>query len=201
MILVALLVLAGEPISFDADDTPRFTAKQIEQSSESVREGFVKWAATPEGRAIVARFRGTERDVHVTETAEEPAIGRAPQPGFLTFLAAKDPKKTKSYELFLNPILAAQYNSASEMDLGLPRTPAEVMALAWAGEMLHIDFYADGVPLPHHERGDFQERWQRVVDALGLPRAHHGGDNDVAATNAPRAPDRRRSRGQIYRVP
>jgi hypothetical protein len=201
MIILALLILAGEPIRFDADHVPQFSATQIEGSAEATRAGLVKWAATPEGRAILARFQTTDREVQVIEDADEPSIGRAPQPNFVTLLAAGDRKKQKTYRLILNPALAAQYDHAHEMDLGLPRTPAEVMALAWAGEMLHIDFYAKGVALPHHARGDFQERWESVAKALGLPRALHETDSVSAAANAPPNPGPRRSPGQIYRVP
>ena len=183
MIIVALLILAGEPIRFDADHVPQFSARQIEGSADATRAGLVKWAATREGQAILARFQTTDREVQVVESAEEPSIGRAPQPNFVTLLAASDPKKQKSYQLILNPMLAAQYDHAREMDLGLPRTPAEVMALAWAGEMLHIDFYAKGIALPHHERVDFQERWERVAAALGLPRAQHATDSLNAAAS------------------
>jgi len=201
VILLGLLILAGEAIRFDAQSRPQFTPKQIEASAASTRAGLERWAATAEGKAILARFQSEEREVVIVESADEPSIGRAPAPGFLTLLATTDPKKRKSYDLILNPTLAAQYDYGSEMNLGLPRTPADVMALAWAGEMLHIDFYASGIALPHHERGDFQGRWQRVIDSLGLPRAQHATDSLDAPAIAPRDRDQRQSRGQIYRVP
>ena len=50
------------------------------------------------------------------------------------------------------------------------------MALAWTGEMLHIEFYAAGIPPPHHERADFQKRWRLVAWALGLERVEHVTD-------------------------
>jgi hypothetical protein len=50
------------------------------------------------------------------------------------------------------------------------------MSTAWAAEMLHIDFYARGIPLPHHERPDFQERWQSVASELGFPVLQHDTD-------------------------
>lgn len=109
----------------------------------------------------------------IIESADEPTIGRAPQPGFLILLAAADAKQLKTYRLIVNPALAAEYNGPKSIDLGLPRTAADAMALAWAGEMLHIEFYASGIPLPHHERADFQERWRKVADALGMSRAEH----------------------------
>jgi hypothetical protein len=169
-------VLAGEPIAFDADLRPRFTANQMRDSAASTRDGLAKWASTREGRTIIARFRATDREVEVIESADEVSIGRAPQPGFMTLLAFEDRTKVKTYQLILNPALAAEYNQRSAIDLGLPRTPAEVMALAWAGEMLHVDLYAKGIPLPHHQRADFQERWRLVADALGLPRVPHVTD-------------------------
>ena len=82
----------------------------------------------------------------------------------------------KRYDLILNPTIASQYNNADSIDLGLPRTATDVMALAWAGEMLHIDFYANGIPLPHHDRPDFQERWLTAAAQLGMPNATHGTD-------------------------
>jgi hypothetical protein len=169
-------VLASEPILFDAELHPRFTANQVRDSAASTRDGLAKWAATREGRTIIARFLSTDREVEVIESADELSIGRAPQPGFMTLLAADDHTKVKTYQLILNPSLAAEYNQRSAIDLGLPRTPAEVMALAWAGEMLHVDLYAKGIPLPHHQRADFQERWRLVADALGLPRVPHVTD-------------------------
>ena len=52
------------------------------------------------------------------------------------------------------------------------------MAAAWAAEMLHIDFYARGIALPHHERDDFQERWMAVAGQLGFGRMTHGMEHD-----------------------
>lgn len=169
-------VLAGETVAFDADLHPQFTEHQLRASADSTRAGMVKWAATLEGRSIIRRFQSDNREVIVSENTDEMTIGRAPQPGFLTLLAASDPKQRKTYLLIVNPLVAEQYAQAKgskSLDLGLPRTPAEAMALAWAGEMLHVDFYASGIPLPHHNRADFQERWRRVVEALGMPRVEH----------------------------
>jgi hypothetical protein len=50
------------------------------------------------------------------------------------------------------------------------------MAAAWAGEMLHIDFYSQGISLPHHERADFQEQWRLVAGELGFPMLPHEED-------------------------
>lgn len=171
-------VLADEAIRFDADLRPQFSAHQLRTSAEATRAGLVKWAATAEGRSIIARFRVEDREVIVVESADEPTIGRAPQPGFLTLLAAGDAKQLKTYRLIVNPALAAEYRGSKSIDLGLPRTAADAMALAWAGEMLHIEFYASGIPLPHHQRADFQERWRKVAGALGMSRAEHMTENE-----------------------
>jgi hypothetical protein len=169
-------VLAGESILLDAELRPRFTENQLRTTAAATRDGFTQWAATREGQAIIRRFHDTEREVHVFESADEPGVGRAPQPGFATLLAANDRSKRKRYDLILNPTLAGQYVHRSKVDLGLPRTPGDVMAVAWAGEMLHVDFYARGVPLPHHRRADFQERWRAVAAALGFPLVDHATD-------------------------
>ena len=173
LLLATGFILAGEPVLFDADLRPRFTENQVRETAASTRAGLAKWARTEEGKAIIARFQVSDREVVVTESAEEPSIGSAPQPGFLTMLAANDRAKLKTYQLVVNPSLAAQYNTRNAVHLGLPQTPADVMALAWAGEMLHIDFYAKGISLPHHDRPEFQERWQLVVSAMGMPRVDH----------------------------
>jgi hypothetical protein len=176
-ILLAAVLLAGEPVALDDDARPRFTEHQKEASVACTREGFTLWAATPQGKAILAKFRGEDRDVRVIENAEEPGVGRAPQPSFVTFLAMGGESKVKHYDLILNPARASEYGDPQTVNLGLPRTPADVMAVAWAAEMLHIDFYADGIPLPHHHRADFQERWMRVAGALGFPLvSHDSGD-------------------------
>jgi hypothetical protein len=145
-------------------------------SAEATRAGLLRWAATGEGRSILARFQAKDRQVIVVESDDESTIGRAPQPGFVTLLAAGDPKQLKTYWLIVNPALAAQYDRPKAIELGFPRTPSDVMALAWAGEMLHIEFYAAGIPLPHHDRSDFQKRWRLVADALGLWRVEHVTD-------------------------
>lgn len=167
------IVLAGDRVAFDGELRPRFTANQVTSTSAATRSGLERWARTAEGRLILRRFQEGERTVVVTEDVDEGTPGRAPQPGLQTLLAARNPKVRKRYDLILNPTIASQYNNASSIDLGLPRTATDVMALAWAGEMLHIDFYANGVPLPHHERSDFQERWLAVAAQLGLPNATH----------------------------
>jgi hypothetical protein len=173
-------ILADEAIRFDAELHPHFSERQLRESAEATRAGLEKWAATPEGKAIIARFQAKDRAVIVIESDAEPTIGRAPQPGFVTLLAAGDRKQMKIYQLIVNPALAAQYRGSKSIDLGWPRTPADAMALAWAGEMLHIEFYASGIPLPHHHRADFQKRWRSVADALGMPRVEHVTDEEMS---------------------
>lgn len=174
-------ILAGESILFPGDlRRPQFTALQLSKSAEATRAGFVRWARTLEGQAIIRRFRLGDCAVIVREDREEPSIGRAPQPGFMTLLAAHDRSVYKEYELILNPAIAAGYVNSTSIDLGLPRSATDAMAVAWAAEMLHIDFYADGVPLPHHERADFQERWLAVAEQLGLPNTEHGDEGERA---------------------
>jgi hypothetical protein len=171
--VIATFLFAGEPLLFDDELRPRFTQHQVSGSAESIRVGLAKWATTAEGRKLIARFRTVEYEVTVTEDREDVAPGRAPQPGIATFITAGDPTKVKHYSLILNPALAAQYSRADAIDLGEPKTPGDVMAAAWAGEMLHIDFYADGIPLPHHNRPEFQERWRAVASELGFARMRH----------------------------
>ncbi len=170
-------VLAGESIAFTSELRPKFSEHQMRATAGCTRDGFAQWAATPEGKAVIRRFTGGDREVHVVENTKEKGVGRAPQPGFATFLASGDATVVKRYELILNPALAGEYGDPQTVNLGLPRTPADVMAVAWAAEMLHIDFYASGIPLPHHDRIDFQERWLRVSGALGFPLvSHDSGD-------------------------
>ncbi len=169
-------ILAGEPVAFDAKLHPLFSALQVSSTAEVTRAGFARWARTREGRWIIRRLREADRMVVVEEDTEQASLGRAPQPGFTILLAARDRAVPKRYTIVLNPAIAAQYPNDSSLDLGRPRSGADAMALAWAAEMLHIDFYADGIPLPHHERTDFQERWLAVAAQLGFPNTPHGTD-------------------------
>lgn len=171
--VLATFVFAGEPVAFDEDLRPHFTERQLRRTAPATRAGFVKWAATDEGRRLIERFRTAEYEIKIVEDGDDDAPGRAPQPGMATFLATTDSTKVKYYTLILNPVLADRYNRADALDLGEPRTPRDVMAAAWAAEMLHIEFYAEGIPLPHHNRVEFQERWQKVASQLGFPRMRH----------------------------
>lgn len=168
------IYLASESIRFDADLLPEFSEHQIQSTSRSTRDGLVKWAATAEGRAIIARLVRDEYEVTILEDAKEAGVGRAPQPSATTLYTHDNRKRLKRYDLLLNPALAAQYDNPGALNLGHPRTPADVMAAAWAAEMLHIDFYARGIALPHHERDDFQQRWFAVASQLGFPLMEHG---------------------------
>jgi hypothetical protein len=171
--VLATFIFAGEPIAFDSDLRPRFTERQMRRTAHSTRAGFVKWAATAEGRRLIARFHSPEYEIAVIEDGDDDAPGRAPQPGIAAFMFAGDATKVKRYELVLNPVLAAHYDIPDAIDLGEPRSARDVMAAAWAGEMLHIEFYADGIPLPHHGRDVFQDRWRKVATELGFPRMSH----------------------------
>ena len=164
-------VVAGQPVLFDEVLDPQFSTLQVRSTARSTRAGFARWAQTQEGRRLVQRFRTGEYEVEIIEDHEEGSPGRAPEPGIATMLAAADHHKTKRYQLILNPTLAEQYRGTPEAG-GI--TEVDVMAATWAGEMLHIEFYADGIALPHHERDDFQERWTRVARQLGLPNFAHG---------------------------
>jgi hypothetical protein len=166
-------VLAGERLRFDEKFVPQFTEKQIAATAESTRQGLMRWAATQQGRLIIGRFEGGDREVTIVESATEEGAGRAPQPGLITMLATNDRTKLKRYEMIVNPAMARQYDNSNALAWGLPRTASDVMAAAWAAEMLHIDFYSRGIPLPHHQRADFQERWRSVAAELGLTSLEH----------------------------
>lgn len=183
---VSALILAGEPIVVDAAGRGAFTANQLRNSAGATRDGFLRWAATPHGQDLIARLQAREFAVFIEEDPAESGLGRAPQPSLGTLLAASDHARRKSYSVILNP----------NFDLpkgflplpGEPATSADMMAAAWAGEMLHIDFYARGISLPHHEREDFQEEWRLIARELGFPNlAHSAADEDEQ-------PPRRRAR-------
>jgi hypothetical protein len=174
MLLVAIVtfVLAGEPVRFDANSMPRFTDNQIRNSADATRAGLARWAATEQGRKLIAYFSSREFQITITEDSSEMGAGRAPQPGLATLVAANDHSRTKNYELILNPAFFKLPNGMEPLP-NQPATPADMMAIAWAGEMLHIYFYAQGISLPHHQRADFQEQWQTVAAELGMPAVRH----------------------------
>jgi len=178
IVLVCAIVLAGERVRFDGDFKPQFTDNQVRNSAEATRAGLVKWARTEQGRKLVEYFSGREFKIRIIEDADERGIGRAPQPGLATLVAAYDHARPKTYEVILNP---AFFKLPQGMDPlpNQPATPADMMAVAWAGEMLHIYFYSQGISLPHHQRPDFQEQWQTVAAELGMPAVRHDDDDEV----------------------
>jgi len=181
--LLASILLCGEPVDIRGDRV-QFTPKQTRESHAATRAGLVRWAATAQGREILRRFAAPEYQIIVIEDREEPSMGRAPQPGMLTFLNTNDAKKRKTYELILNPMPANVPPDATPLP-NQPRTTADFMAAAWAAEMLHIYLYSKGIALPHHERGDFQEAWLAVATELGFPTMQHG---DIADDRPRRRP-------------
>ncbi len=165
------LLLAGQRIEFD-HGVPKFTSRQVKGTAKATRLGLSKWAATDQGRELISRFDSKQYRIVITEDDEEQGFGRAPQPALATLMAAQDAAVVKEYELLLNP----RFDVPERFTIlpGEPSTPGEMMAAAWAAEMLHIDFYADGVSLPHHSREDFRERWAEVAGQLGWPTMRHG---------------------------
>ena len=180
-------VLAGEPLAFDAGLRPRFSEGQLRFSAPSTRTGLARWAATSNGQRMLAYFNTKEFLVRVTESAEETGAGRAPQPGLATLVAAADHEKLKRYDLILNP----GFGAPDRFDAvpGAPSSPSDMMAVAWAGEMLHIYYYSKGISLPHHERADFQQDWREIASELGFPSLKHDGNE---------APDVSRRRRVTY---
>lgn len=176
MRLLLLILLAGEPLQVGPDATVHFTKKQLAQSSASVREGFVKWASTQQGQRLLRHFAGAEYQVVVREDLDEPGIGRAPEPGMIAFVAAGDHAKVKVYELILNPTPWKLPPGTTALP-NEPATAADLLAAAWAAEMLHIELYSKGIRLPHHGRPEFQEAWTAVAKELGFPAMTHGDDD------------------------
>jgi len=167
------IILAGEPIRRDDYGVIRFTDRQVRNTSEATRAGFVRWSATSRGHELFRYFNTAEYRVVVTEDLNEAGIGRAPEPGILTFLASADQAKQKEYTLILNPTpwqIPAGWTPLPHE----PSSTADFMAAAWAGEMLHIYLYSRGVMLPHHQREDFQRSWSAVAVELGFPAMTHG---------------------------
>src|SRR5258707_3816768 len=127
-------VLAGEPIAFDVAMTPAFTSNQIRNSAEATRAGLARWAATAEGRKLIGHFDTREFRIEIVEDLSEDGAGRAPQPGMATLVAASDHARVKSYVLILNPSLGVTTGCTAIP--GKLFSPADIMAAAWAGEML-----------------------------------------------------------------
>jgi len=178
-------VLAGEPLQFDERLRPSFTTTQLRNSFDATRAGLARWAATEEGRKIIQHLDRKEYRVVISEDPNEGGAGRAPQPGIATLVAAGDHNKVKVYSMILNPTFGLERGVKALP--GLPATPADLMAVAWAGEMLHIEFYARGISLPHHGRADFQEEWRTVAGELGYPSMpHDDGSDEPAVRRRPR---------------
>jgi len=176
LLAVSALVLAGQAVDFDAGMRPRFTPEQIRRSSEATRDGLAKWAATEFGRRIIQSLDRGEYRIDVEEEEIDDGIGRAPQPGIATLAAAGNHAKQKRYLMILNPNFFTKMPAGMEPLRDQPASPADVMALAWAGEMLHVWFYARGISLPHHQRLDFQDDWARIASELGMPAVQHDDD-------------------------
>jgi len=174
LVAVAVVMLAGEPVRFDVNHQPRFTAAQIQHTTAATRNGLAKWAATPHGRHLIDYFAAHDCDIEVIEDTTENAMGRAPEPGLATLVS-----KRKRFVMLLNP---AYYRLPKDMTPlpGQPANAADAMAVAWAGEMLHIYFYARGISLPHHERPDFQEQWVAIAGELGMTGVRHDDGDEFA---------------------
>ena len=172
------ILLGGERIRIGADSTIEFTASQIRRSEAATRAGLMRWAATAQGRRLLAAFAKNQDKIVVIEDRAEEGAGRAPQPGMATLLAATDPAQMKVYELVLNPAPVVLPKGATPLP-NQPATTEDFVALAWAAELLHISFYARGIPLPHHQRPDFQEQWLEIATQLGFPTSKHGEEDEV----------------------
>lgn len=169
--------LAGEQVRFNAALQPQFTDNQVQNSAESTRAGLSRWAATEHGQKLIAFFSKKEYRITITEDSGEDGVGRAPQPGIATLAAASDHSKVKTYDLILNPTCFKMPKGMQPLR-NQPATAADVMAAAWAGEMLHIYFYAQGISLPHHQRLDFQEEWRTIARELGIPTVRHDDEDE-----------------------
>jgi hypothetical protein len=180
----ATFVLAGEPVQFDAKLHPAFTSTQLRNSFDATRTGLARWAATNEGQKIIRHLDPKEYRVVVAEDPQEWGAGRAPQPGIATLVAANDHTKLKTYTMILNPTFGLDRGVIALP--GHPTTTSDLMAIAWAGEMLHIDYYSRGISLPHHSRPDFQEEWRTVAGELGYPSATHNDASDEPMRGRPR---------------
>ena len=170
-------------MQFDADLRPQYTQHQIATVSDATRQGLALWARTEQGTKLIRRYSTGEYAIVVEEDFHEPSPGRAPQPGLATLVAAGDHAKKKTYSIVLNPsFFRVTKDQAHFVDQ--PKSSADVMAAAFAAEMLHVDFYARGISLPHHDRPDFQREWRAIASALGMPSLTH--DDEDAWT--PRRP-------------
>jgi len=175
-VLFAIL-LAGEPVRFLP--VPQFTMRQVRQTADATRAGLTRWAATEHGRMVIASLASKEYDVVVLEDGADVSAGNAPQPGIATLAASGDHSKVKTYVIVLNPTFYAELKDMKPLRTEAGTLP-ELMSAAWAAEMLHVYFYAQGVSLPHHPRPDFQEMWRAMATELGFPTMRHDDEDEVA---------------------
>ncbi|HEY2321349.1 MAG TPA: hypothetical protein VGJ82_00670 [Thermoanaerobaculia bacterium] len=180
MLIAALIygiVLAGEPVRFDANQKIAFTDAQLHATSAATREGLVRFAATPDGRRMLRHFATAEYTIIVSESDDDSEVASAPEPGIATLIAANDHSILKKYAIVLHPVAFSLPDGATALP-NQATTPADQMAAAWAAELLHIDFYARGISLPHHQRADFQREWRTIANELGFPGMLHGEDDE-----------------------
>ena len=171
------LMLAGERIPFDENLVPRFTRSQRANTQDATRDGLVQFAETRRGQQLIAYFIENDFELTIVEDFTEPGIGRAPQPGMATLVAAANHTRINHYEIVLNPQFFRIPEGMTPMPHE-PATPADMMAIAWGGEMLHVYFYTLGISLPHHPRADFQGEWRDIAAELGMPLVAHGDDEE-----------------------
>ncbi len=177
--IVCAIVIAGESVHFDTNLQPQFTPRQIAATTDATRAGLARVAATEHGRALIASLDRPDFEGDVIEDPHERGAGRAPEPGLATLIATGDRAHKKIYEVILNPLFFRPLPKGMEAFPGQPATPADAMALAWAGELLHVEYYARGISLPHHPRPDFQDDWLGLASDLGMPTAQHDDADDV----------------------
>lgn len=188
MLLAALIygiVLAGEPVRFDANQKIAFTDAQLRATSPATRDGLLRLAATPDGRRLLRHFATSEYTIVVTESDDGDEVASAPEPGIATLVAANDHSINKKYEIVLHPIPFSLPDGATALP-NQASTPADQMAAAWAAELLHIDFYSRGISLPHHQRADFQREWHAIARELGFPGMLHGEDDERSGMSSDR---------------
>ncbi|SRR6266516_4877984 len=176
-LVTSAFILAGERVVFDGGGHPQFSEKQIRETAAEVRSGFARWAATPNGRRLIARFNGREYAIVIAEDAWEEGAGRAPQPALATLVAANDHAAVKGYVVIINPEFRMT-KGRNVFPSSQPATQTDMMAAALAGEMLHVDFYSRGISLPHHGRSDFQREWRAIARELGYPDMKHEDDDE-----------------------
>jgi hypothetical protein len=141
---------------------------------------LARWAATPSGRRLVARFNSGEYEIAIVLDGDEEGPGRAPQPALGTLVGFADRRALKRYVIIINPEFRLT-KGRNIFPQRQPSTQADMMAAALAGEMLHVDFYSRGISLPHHQRRDFQAEWRAVARELGYPDMKHEDDDDDGA--------------------